>query len=160
MTLMIQPSEVVTLAIENPNLDDGFFTEKIIEMCQVRYIKPKLGKKLYDDVIADIAGSELSTANETLWTNYIKPALAYYVFFEALPDIYTQIGNQGLRLNTEQFSESASANSFSHYRNNKSGRAEWYLNEMITFLKDNKTDYPLFDGCDTDRPKSKYFVIY
>lgn len=159
---MIKQLEVIKSAIPNSNLDKRYIQQDVIFYCQRRYIRPKIGEDLYDELIDQIDDSSLTALNNTLLDDYIKKALAHFVMYESLPYIHTQIGSQGVRQNIDDFSNEATGGDVSQLRKTILQKAEWYLQEMIAYLnhEDQEDSYPLYDGCDTDRPNNPGLIIY
>ena len=162
--LMITKAEIFEIALNNENLDPDLITDKVILKTQRKYIKSKLATEtdtvFYDALVASIDNSSIAGDHLTLWDDYIKNAMAYYVVYEILPDIHMQIGNNGIRTNTEEFSTEITDSQFGIFRGKKRDDAEWYMQEMLVYLKNNKDLYPDYPNCDTDRPRSTKFVIY
>lgn len=157
---LINSTEVLVISSPNSNIDEDYITDDVIILSQRKYIRRQLGDDLYNELISQYDNNTLTDLNKTLLDDYIKPALGYYILFESLADIHIQLGNQGIRINQDGFSNEGSSADYGLYRDAKRTKGEWYLEEMRSYLKDNATDYPLYDNCEGGRPSNKRFVIY
>lgn len=132
-----------------------------IELAQISYIECELGKELSDELKDQIDNNTLTQENIDLLLK-IKPALSYYTYYIALPDIQFRSHDLGVRINTEPYSEPASGSQLKYFGDSILNKAERFKTVLLKFLEDNKEDYPLWKGncnkkCDYGKaPSLKY----
>lgn len=116
-------------------------------------LKSVLGREFYEEIETQYApqNDTLSTANATLYEDYIKDYLAwesyaFYVRFSQGDDTPT-----GLREFKEENSELISDIKLSAREKNIQQSAQFYRNELINFLRESQandsTAYPLWTYC-------------
>ena len=149
-TPIMTVSEVKTLAVVNSNLDTAYLDQYIIDS-QRQYIRDYLGNDFYEELLDQIDNTAtLTSDNNTLIEDYIKPSLAHYVVFESLPQIRNQITKGGIYNNTSDTSEASSALDFGNLRTDYITKGERLREEIDFFIKDyrktNTNAYPLYCG--------------
>ena len=139
----------------NENVDVKVIRQNI-RLAQDLYIHPAVGTALYDEICDEVANNNLSTANDTLLTNWIKPALKYYVLYETGRDLVFKWMNKGIMSKNSDNSQSVDPETLKQIREEYKDKAEWYRQRMIDFLIENETDYPSYtDNTRIDQLKPK-----
>ena len=142
-------TEVKMSAIVDSNFDTAYLDQYIL-YCQRRYIRPFLGEDYYEELLTQIAGSSLTSDNNTLLESYIKPSLAHYVVHASLPQLRNQIAKGGVWLNLSDTSDAASNVGYNQIRDDYITKAEAFREEIDYFIKDARKDdstkYPLYCG--------------
>ena len=88
--VLITSSEVIDLAFSSvEQITPGIIKETKIEAAQERYIRPAFGE-MYDAMTEGRYPEFVNT--------YLKPALAYFVRHDVIPEVSTPIGNTGAML--------------------------------------------------------------
>lgn len=148
-TEMITTTEIKSLAIVDANIDTAYFDQYIL-MTQRKYIKPFLGVDFYDELTTQIAGASLTTANDTLLDDYIKPALAHYVVYVSLPQLRSQVAKGGVFLNLSDTADAVSDLGYGQIRDDYLAKAETFIDEIDNYIKEyrktNTNAYPLYCG--------------
>jgi hypothetical protein len=140
------------------DLSDNVLSKYIIPniaSVQDRYIKKILCKDFYDELIAQIDAGTLTTANETLIDDHIKPAMVFrsYARYLATANIFSTPA--GFRKFREDNSDAAEAADMSAFLNQANSDATYYERELYEFLENNKDDYPTYrDECNCGNIKS------
>lgn len=88
MALISKP-EIVSIAF-NRAISDTKFSDSLIMAAELRYIKPILGKDLYDAIVLAPSDAQYITL-----LALIKQSLAHWVKYMALPEIYVIISDTG-----------------------------------------------------------------
>lgn len=103
----------------------------------------------YDYLLAKYIAQTL-TADEIVLVSYIKPALAWRVAANATSSLFAAITNKGPQLQSGDNSASVSDNSLYYLINDLTKMSEFYQQELVEFLRLNKSLYPTFTGsyCD------------
>lgn len=145
---MMTAAEVKSQAIVDSNFDTAYIDQYIL-MAQRKYIKPFLGTDFYDEITDEI-DSSLTSDNDTLLDDYIKPALAHYVIYESLPQLRNQIAKGGVFLNLSETSDAASDLGYGQIRDDYIAKAEAFKIQADNFIQeeqdDDSTKYPLYCG--------------
>lgn len=145
---MMTAAEVKSQAIVDSNFDTAYIDQYIL-MAQRKYIKPFLGTDFYDEITDEI-DSSLTSDNDTLLDDYIKPALAHYVIYESLPQLRNQIAKGGVFLNLSETSDAASDLGYGQIRDDYIAKAEALRVQADNFIQeeqdDDSTKYPLYCG--------------
>ena len=127
------------------------YIEPFIMSAEEMHIIPILGTALDTELKSELSQGILSGANETLVTNYIIPASAWYSFYDAVPFLSVKVFNKGL---VKQFSDNSNPidrDELKDYRQAVKDKATFYINNLRKFLIDNSSTYPLYrsdDNCD------------
>ena len=72
---LVTASEVVAQAFTNQATDLALISDSIIDIAELAHLKPELGLDMYEEIKTQNHNSTLTTANNTLLTDFIKPAL-------------------------------------------------------------------------------------
>ena len=145
--LFISESDIKTNSSISNNLSPKLIMP-YVTLAQQLYLKPQLGKDLYNSIIDEISASTISTANNLLITQ-TKKTLTYYSIYEALPFIRTRIEQAGVVFMTDDTYQAVSDTTFFNLRKTVKNYAESYMADFLDWLDDNKSNYPLFNGCIT-----------
>lgn len=166
---LITVQQIIDEVVVRKNVDPVLIESDIL-LAQERYIKDALGYKLYDEIVAQFEGGQdsdsdtdpLSSVNQTLLETYIRPALARYVIYEAIPTMHLDIGSQGIMKNFTDYSHQHSKGDVSYLRDVMLNKADFFRDRMIKFIEDNIADYPLYKECKGLGHKHKYtsFIIH
>lgn len=104
---LITAAEVINLTFTHKSTDTYLIKDSFISLAEIDFIKPMLGEDLYNTIAAN--PSTLTGKNLILYTTYLKPAMAYYVKFLALPDMFANTTSAGIQINNREFSTSGTA---------------------------------------------------
>jgi len=161
-TEIITSAEIIELSIP---LKAGFeprYFDKWILKGQRQWVKPFLGVDFYDEILDEIEGT-LTSDNETLVTDYLKPMLAHYMLYERLPQISSHVTNAGVTSQTDEFSAPAPQISISGIRNQALSDAQHFEEQTREFIKeaqeDDSSKYPLFE-CGKKNSNKYGFIFY
>jgi len=160
IVLLISEAYLKDATVINENVDVKVLRTNI-SLAQDLYIHPALGTALYDQILDQVANNNLSVANDTLLTDYIKPCLKYYVQYESGRDLVFKWMNKGVMSKNSDNSNSVDPETLKQIREEFKDKAEWYKQRMIDFLLENETDYPAFTEntrIDQLRPNKKAFT--
>lgn len=136
MTDLITKEEVITLAFQRP-ISTTKIPEGLINSIQVQHLKPALKKDFYNAVIA------APQTYDTL-VDLIKPALAAFVKFYILPEIYNDISNSGIN-KIPGINRAAGTNEdLGSARQIALDQANLAMAAVTDYLNDNATNYPLY----------------
>lgn len=131
LELLITQTEVIEIAFTNKNVSPKQIMDSFIEAAQLEHIRPALTEDLYNDVLAN----PTSVANKPLIPK-IKKALAFYVKYEALPDMHVEATKQGLQVNSNEFGTAASDKGRADLRQTAFNHGQTFRDELIKFIED------------------------
>jgi hypothetical protein len=137
----ISESDLKGITVIQQNVDP-YLLVPFIKVAQEINIEQFLGIALTTTLKDGIQNNNLSPANQTLLDEYIKPSLAFYTFYEALPFLNSKVTNKGIVLKSSDNSTNVSDATLGGLRSQTKNYAEYYKNRMENFLCDNKANYP------------------
>jgi hypothetical protein len=141
----------------NKNVDDNLIQHSI-DKSQRMKMYDIVGKLYIEDLMNTISLSGetgLSSADQTMMTEYIKPILSLYTYTDMLVPLSYQIDNTGVREKVVAESNLSAKSNIGYLQDNMKNEISWYLEQMNNYLNDNQTLYPLYYQCKWDTPKTK-----
>ena len=130
----------VTYVINNKTFDyANMIKGSYIKSAELKHIKHVLGETFYDAIDATPA------SYATLMSGYLKEAIAWYTVYESLPFLNIQITDKGIMLNDSETANQAQDKQRGELRNSLLSIADSFRDDMMTYINDNKTLYPLYD---------------
>mgnify|MGYP007059388740 CR=1 FL=1 len=148
---LVTASEVITKSFTNQATDQALISDELITIAELAHIKPILGLDMYEELKTQNHNDTLTTANNTLMTYYLKPALCWYARFEVMNEIQYNTTSAGLVVNVSEFSNPANVEQFNQMKSDTFRKAQVMSDDMIAFIthEDQQNDYPLY-GKDGD----------
>jgi len=125
-------AEAFTRAISTSRIPDS-----IVLACEVKYLKPILGKDFYNAVVA-------TPASYTALLNLAKPMIAWYVRYMILPELKTEVSDLGVNRINIQSAQNADEEAYAQARDHAQIVAESHREQLMDYLNDNTTLYPLY----------------
>jgi hypothetical protein len=117
-----------------------------IKKAQERYIKPILGKSLYDKMLNDIAAANsvtgLTTNYRLLLDDYITPALTEYSLYESIIPLTFKMQNKGIGVRNDAYQDSIGLEEVKFLRMEIKNNAEYYQERLIKYLANNTQLFP------------------
>lgn len=143
MTLLITADEVIKLSfVEGKNFIRSKIKDTMILTAQYNWIKPVLGDEFYASLLTEVSNDSLGSDNEILLDNYIKPCLAYYVKYSAMPDLMLQLTNKGGQKANSEYSDTITASERGEKREAAKATADTLRTVLVDYLNANATKYP------------------
>ena len=143
MTLLITQNDYLNLLPVDRTIE-WRWTAPYFSVAQTARIRPFLGNDLTDELENQTQTNTLTPANVALLDNYLKQALAWYIYGYATNSESLRSEAKGLRINKDDTSDSVSAGLVEKIRMERFDIANMWLNETGEFLNQNKDDYPLW----------------
>ncbi len=143
-TALITATEVIDITAVGSQIDITLL-EKHISKSQLKHIKPLVGEDLYETLQNETVAETYTGSNESLLTDYLKPALAHYTLYEALPLIRQKIVNKGIMIGKSEFSEGSDFIEFKYLRDEQLNNARFYAAEALKFICDNASDFSSYN---------------
>lgn len=147
--MLITAAQVVNSAFSNKSTDLAFVKEQYIRTAQVRFIRPLVGADMYDQLVSEHDAAVYTGSNETLITDYLQPALAFYVKLLVLPDMRVNTTSQGLMINNSEFANAATNQDKAELAASTRDMADTLLREAIIYIEENISAFPLYEARDS-----------
>tara|TARA_R100000030_G_scaffold100586_1_gene93967 strand:+ start:1242 stop:1769 length:528 start_codon:yes stop_codon:yes gene_type:complete len=147
----VTASEVVQNSFTNQATDTALISDSILDIAELAHIKPELGLDFYEELKTQNHNSSLTTDNQTLVTDFLKPALCWFVRFEVMNEIQYNTTSAGLVTNISEFSNPVNVEQFNQMKQDTYRKAKVMLDDMVAYIQheDQSGKYPLF-GHDGD----------
>ena len=130
-------------SVINENVDSKLLQPTLI-MVQDIYLKQVIGKDLYAELITQVNAESVTALNTTLLTDYIQPYLINKVVSELVIDVNYKIKNKALMVGSSDNAQPLDNTGMSIIQTKYRNIAENYRVNLVDYLIDNSTDYPLF----------------
>lgn len=164
-TEIITSQECVDIALQNNINFDKAILDKYIINAQRTYLKSTIGEDYYDEILDMVeTTSTMTSDNQTVIDNFIKPMLAFFVVWEAMPESRNNITNQGIMINRTEFTNQSDKFDFSTLRNAVFRQGEIYMRDLVEYIKNqqemNSSKYPLFDSSGKKQQNKNGIIFY
>lgn len=136
---------------------DTKMIQSTIAFAQDLYLMPILGTDLYNQLLTQVSGSTLSTANDTLLESYIKPCLASYTIYEISDFLVFKFTNKSIEKQKSDTSDPISLQELNHLKGKLLVRSQHFGERLTKFLQGNTTTYPLYLNGNSTIDKYKPF---
>tara|TARA_R110002073_G_scaffold275606_1_gene439360 strand:- start:162 stop:764 length:603 start_codon:yes stop_codon:yes gene_type:complete len=150
---LVSAGEVIEKTFTNKNTDPVLVSENTIVLSELAHIRPLLGEKFYAELKLQHDTGTLSVDNQAFMTYYLEDTLSWFVRFEVVNDIMSNISSSGVVNNIDEFSRIISQDTYNTFKQDTYRKADIFANDMMDFL--NGTDqtglYPTFAS---NKPKS------
>ena len=160
-TKIVTIAEVASECIPNSSFDSEVFSNYILPT-QRQYLRDLLGETYYNTILTSVETTTWVTENETLYDNFIKPMMCWYILYEALPQVRNKVTSQGIMVNDTEFSQQSSRTDYGALRNSILSTAERWKSDLKQYVKDiqedNSSAYPDYDD-GKDESSNKYGFI-
>ena len=150
---LVSAGEVIEKTFTNKNTDPVLVSENTIVLSELAHIRPLLGEKFYAELKLQHDTGTLTADNQAFMTYYLEDTLSWFVRFEVVNDIMSNISSSGVVNNIDEFSRIISQDTYNTFKQDTYRKADIFANDMMAFL--NGTDqtglYPTFAS---NKPKS------
>ena len=150
---LVSAGEVIEKTFTNKNTDPVLVSENTIVLSELAHIRPLLGEKFYAELKLQHDTGTLTADNQAFMTYYLEDTLSWFVRFEVVNDIMSNISSSGVVNNIDEFSRIISQDTYNTFKQDTYRKADIFANDMMDFL--NGTDqaglYPTFAN---NKPKS------
>tara|TARA_R110002167_G_scaffold34704_3_gene110919 strand:- start:2544 stop:3146 length:603 start_codon:yes stop_codon:yes gene_type:complete len=150
---LVSAGEVIDKTFTNKNTDPVLVSENTIVLSELAHIRPLLGEKFYAELKLQHDTGVLSTENAAFMTYYLEDTLSWFVRFEVVNDIMSNISSSGVVNNVDEFSRIINQDTYNTFKQDTYRKADIFANDMMDFLNgtDQAGDYPTFAN---NKPKS------
>lgn len=141
---LITAETCINLVIPAKNMDEGLLTDSI-GLAELKYVKKALGAAFYEQLLSENQSQTFTGLNQTLLEKYVRPLLARYVIYEALPLMKAEIVSQGIQTHRTEYGLPATDADFGLLRSKMLSDAELLLAETQAYIKANVSQFPLYE---------------
>ena len=150
---LVSAGDVIDKTFTNKNTDPVLVSENTIVLSELAHIRPLLGEKFYAELKLQHDTGTLSADNQVFMTYYLEDTLSWFVRFEVVNDIMSNISSSGVVNNIDEFSRIINQDTYNTFKQDTYRKADIFAADMMAFL--NGTDqaglYPTFTS---NRPRS------
>ena len=118
------------------------------------WVQDKVGSKLYDRLKDGVTNNNLNSDEITL-IQLLRPSLAYYIAFEALPFLAVKIRNIGVVETADNKQKNAERADRKELRQEILNKAEYYMERVNDYLCHNGKLFPEYVQPNCDLPGNK-----
>ena len=113
---LVTAGEVINNTFTNKNTDPVLVSNNTIVLSELAHIRPLLGDKFYAELKLENNTDALSANNQILMDYYLQVAESWFVRFEVINDIMSNITSSGVVHNVDEFNSviTPSAVSYTH----------------------------------------------
>lgn len=153
-TNLITSEEVVNLSfVDDKNFLHSKIKEALIFAGQEDYIRPVLGESLYTEIQKQVKSNTLTTLMRLLLTEYIKPCLAYYIKYLALPSLSRPIKNTGVQQFVGQGHRSSGYDDVKNIQKTSLRIGDALAKALTRYIEANKKSFELY--CSENNVKNR-----
>lgn len=135
--LFAHPDYVRKLTQVNLSVDDERITPAIV-LAQDKHLQPYLGTRLYNRMLAILAG-DTPTADETyLLDTHCRRVVVWWTMVELLPDLHTFIDGAGLLTRAVEGATNSDTDVLNFYVERARRNASFYTTRMVSYLQYNQ----------------------
>jgi hypothetical protein len=150
---LVTAGEVIDKTFTNKNTDPVLVSENTIVLSELAHIRPLLGEKFYAELKLQHDTGTLSVDNQVFMTYYLEDTLSWFVRFEVVNDIMSNISSSGVVNNIDEFSRIISQDTYNTFKQDTYRKADIFANDMMDFL--NGTDQVgLYTTFANNKPRS------
>ena len=161
-TKIVTIADVVTECIPDASFDTEIFTNYILP-AQRQYLRELLGEDYYNIILTSVATTTWVTEDETLYDNFIKPMMCWYILYDSMPQVRNHITSQGIMVNDTEFSQQSTREDYGALRNSILATADRWKKDLKQYVDDTQEDdssaYPDFDDCKDDSNNKYGFIL-
>lgn len=125
------------------NVDSSKLTQIILKVQSI-YLTQVIGSSYYDYLCDGIENSTLNADELNMVRSYIKPFIAEYTVYEALPSMHFKMTDKGVVTQNSEWSESAQLSDVKYMRSTVKDMAEFYGVRLTKYLCDHPTKFPQY----------------
>ena len=145
---LVTASEVVSNSFTNANTDTSLISDNTILLSELAHLKPALGREFYEELKTQNNNGTLTTANQTLMTDFLIRCLCWFVRFEVISEVQNNSTSSGIVHNVDEFATIIDPSELNAYKQDTYRKSEIYLKDMIDFMEgdDQTGDYPTYES--------------
>lgn len=150
---LVNAGEVIDKTFTNKNTDPVLVSDNTIILAELAHLRPILGDDFYGELKLEHDTGALTAANSDLMVYYLEDCLAWYVRFEVINDIMSNITSSGVVNNLDEFSRVINEDDYNAFKQDTYRKAEIFAKDMEDYLNGSDQD-GLFPTYESNRPAS------
>ena len=136
---LVTAGEVIENTFTNKNTDPVLVSQNTIVLAELAHIRPLLGEKFYAELKLEHDTGTLTPANTDFMNYYLEDCLCWFVRFEVINDVMSNISSSGVVNNIDEFSRIINQDVYNAFKQDTYRKADIFANDMMEFL--NMTVY-------------------
>ena len=140
-TLLISQQYLKDQSLISDNVDFKIITP-VIRIVQTIDIQQLLGTNLYNKILSDVLGNNLTGAYKTLVDDYILPAMVFYIQARIPYALAYRFVNRGVVTKTGSDSTPISETAFAKLIDENRNTAQALGEMMVSYIRYNTNSYP------------------
>lgn len=140
---------------------DPIYIRGNIQTAQDLYIETTLGTDLFNDIVDKVTAGTIASNDATLYNNYIKPCLKYYVLSLMAPELQYKLTNKAISTKNSDNAFAVDGETVKQIAQRYKDLGDEYRQRMINYLCENDDLFPLYDdnvGLDKIKPHHKGYT--
>jgi hypothetical protein len=129
-----------------------------IEQAEIKFIKPVLGKALYDKLTNDVQASGGISGDYEALLKKVQLPLIYYAYYIAVPILNVQVSSSGIHIATTETKKTAFEWQVDQLRDSWLNTAHDFIEELLEFLEENASKYSEWGGSDARNEALSLFI--
>ncbi len=142
-----------------PNVDYDKIRPHILKV-QELYLQQRLGSDFYNHLQSAVVAGSLNADEEELINDYIKPMVAEYTQYEALPFLNFKLTNKAVSKQNSDNSTSSDTDEIKYLRNILKNNAEFYDKRLYEFLRIYRDKFVIWRDWNPDENLKKRKNVY
>ena len=145
---LVTAAEVISNSFTNANTDTALISNNTILLSELAHIKSAFGRKFYEEIKTEHNNATLTTANQTLVTDFLTRCLSWFVRFEVINEVQSNSSSMGIVHNIDEFATIVDPSELNAYKQDTYRKAEIYLKHMMDYMEDSDQDgdYPTYEA--------------
>ena len=164
--ILINTQDILTLCGISANVQETNLIPSIL-IATDTYIKPTLGKTLYDSLMVEWIAALKNPNNlpdgtlapfidyKTLYIDYVRPSLAWWAYTDFIPVNGLKVEEKGVMLNDSDYGTNAGVEGINKIETRARKNAENYTERLHCYLKETFKDNVDFNK--QTEPEGKFF---
>lgn len=141
---IVSVEQLKTLTSISNTVDVGLLEPHLL-IAQQLYVEPVLGTALYNDIINRWNTDTLTGDTQTLYNEYIIPAIGFSAWFSVAPFLAYKTNRSGIQTQSAPDNTPVTPEELSLYVARVENMKTFYCNRLNDYLiKDNGVKFPLF----------------
>tara|TARA_R110002051_G_scaffold1515_2_gene8397 strand:- start:10312 stop:10911 length:600 start_codon:yes stop_codon:yes gene_type:complete len=145
---LVTAGEVIDNTFTNKNTDPVLVSTNTIILAELAHLRPLLGEKFYAELKLEHDTGTLTPANADFMNYYLEDCLCWFVRFEVINDVMSNISSSGVVNNIDEFSRIINQDVYNAFKQDTYRKAEIFAIDMMGFLNDSDQAglYPTFES--------------
>lgn len=127
----------------------SYCTDGVIYNIERQVLTPVLSKKLYEQLMIQLANNNVTPLYAKLIDEYILYAVAYRLKSELMIELSFDLKSSGVSQNTSERTSIITLKDVKELQSNYIEKSKWYMDEMTTYILSNEVLFPEYMVAET-----------